>query len=82
MALPQIEPVCWALVLQDLCCGALKPHTLAQELGIPRSTIRGWIDGQTPNHTDGERILRYWMQYTGKSREQIPTERPVFSAAR
>lgn len=81
MAIPRLDPVCWALILQDLCTGRLNVNGLARELDIPRSTLRGWIEGQQPGHSDGERLLEYWIKATGKSREQIPRERQSLSAA-
>lgn len=80
----RIEPVyvCWPAVLADLCGGTLAVHAVARKLDVPRSTLRGWIDGAQPGHADGERVLAMWMRTTGKPRELIPTEKRPLSAAR
>ncbi len=78
--LPDINPVCWAAVLADLCGGRQSSHVIARTLDIPRSTLRGWLDGAQPGHAEGERVLALWMQITGKPRELIPTEGRTMSA--
>ena len=82
LKLPDLDPVCWPAVLADLCGGRISSHAIARSLDIPRSTLRGWLDGAQPGHADGERVLVLWMQITGKPRELIPTEGRPLSAAR
>lgn len=53
---------------------------LADALTAPRGTLRGWIDGSEPKHSDGERILAYWCRLTGKARTFAPVDRLVYSA--
>ena len=60
----------------------LSQRLLADRLEIPRETLRGWMDGSEPRHTDGERLIAVWVQLTGKARTFIPTTRVSFSAAR
>lgn len=60
----------------------LSQRLLAEHLEIPRETLRGWMDGSEPRHTDGERLIAVWVQLTGKARTFIPTTRASFSAAR
>lgn len=56
---------------------------LAASLGVPRGTLRGWMDGSEPKHTDGERLLARWCSLTGKARCFAPTERrPLTAQAR
>lgn len=76
------EVVNWPAVLAQLCCGQMSVYALAASLGVPRSTLRGWLDGSQPSHPDGERLIAEWMRVTGKPREQVPTERRTLSAAR
>ena len=78
--LPDIDPVCWAAVLADLCGGRVSSHAIARSLDIPRSTLRGWLDGAQPGHADGERVIVLWMRVTGKPRELVPTEGRTMSA--
>ena len=53
---------------------------LAEALKIPRGTLRGWMDGSEPRHTDGEALLDRWCRMTGKARIFAPTERRSLSA--
>lgn len=53
---------------------------LAAALKIPRGTLRGWMDGSEPRHTDGEALLDRWCRMTGKARIFAPTERRSLSA--
>jgi hypothetical protein len=55
---------------------------LAAVLEVPRSTLKGWIDGSEPKHSDGERILWRWCVLSGKPRSFAPTERASLSAAK
>ena len=54
---------------------------LADHLQMPRSTIRGWIDGSEPKHGDGEYLLDRWCRLTGKHRQFAPCCRRSLSAA-
>jgi hypothetical protein len=53
---------------------------LATALGVPRGTLRGWMDGSEPRHTDGERLIARWVSLTGKARCFAPTDRRPLSA--
>jgi hypothetical protein len=55
---------------------------LADALDVPRGTLRNWLDGSEPRHTDGEKILAHWQRLTGKARTFAPVDRYVFSAAK
>lgn len=53
---------------------------LARELNVARGTLRGWMEGSEPKHSDGEKLLDRWRVLTGKSREFAPTMVVVLSA--
>lgn len=78
----------WHQLLQDLAylLGEVIPHQperrqpvstsqLADAIGQPRGTVRGWIDGSEPKHADGEALLDRWCRLSGKAREFAPLER-------
>jgi len=84
----------WSAVLDDIahCLGEPDPlnpdvrvrcssQVLADELGVPRGTLRRWLDGAEPRHTDGEQVLVVWCRLTSKAREFAPKERRQLSAA-
>jgi len=60
----------------------LGTELLARSLGIPRGTLRNWLDGSEPRHADGEAIIDRWCALTGKSRMFAPMDKPVSSAGR
>lgn len=49
--------------------------TLAADLGVPRSILRGWLEGAEPRHNDGEALLMRWCALTGKARVFAPLVR-------
>ena len=51
------------------------PGILAADLDVPRSTLRGWLDGAEPRHNDGEALLMRWCSLTGKARVFAPLVR-------
>lgn len=53
---------------------------MAEQLGVARGTLRGWIDGSEPKHADGERLIDLWCRLVSKSREFVPLERRPLSA--
>ena len=46
--------------------------TLAASLTVPRSTLRGWLEGAEPRHNDGEALLLLWGRLSGKERAFAP----------
>jgi hypothetical protein len=77
-----VMAVNWPAVLADLCGGRMNTYAVSELIGVPRSTLRGWLDGSEPKHADGERVLLAWMKTTGRSRDRVPMERRELSAAR
>jgi hypothetical protein len=83
----------WAALLGEIAwlLGDPEPHLegqrvpcsqerLATALGVPRGTLRGWMDGSEPKHTDGEKLLDRWCGLTGKARLFAPRERRSLTA--
>lgn len=55
---------------------------LADYLDVSRGTVRNWLDGTEPRHTEGERLIAVWIGLTGKGRQFVPVTVRVFSAAK
>lgn len=83
----------WPAVLQDVALllgeagpGGARPSVpcstqdLADDLKVARGTLRGWLDGSEPRHSDGERVLDRWCCLTGRRREFAPILRPLRTA--
>lgn len=45
---------------------------LSSLIGVPRSTIDGWMSGSEPRHQDGETAIQFWSEATGLPRESLP----------
>ena len=72
-------PIDWPHLLHDMAylLGDELPGTSAREpaplgtlaafLAVPRSTLRGWLEGAEPRHNDGEALLMRWCTRTGKA---------------
>jgi hypothetical protein len=88
-----VTQVDWMALIDDvaLLLGVVEPVSeqrlrastvaVAAYLDVPRSTLRNWLDGSEPKHSDGERLLRVWVCLTGKAETFAPRTRRTFSAA-
>jgi hypothetical protein len=56
--------------------------TLAKHLGLPRSTVRTWMDGAEPRHSDGERLIVIWCKLSGLAPSFKPLTKPSLSASK
>lgn len=73
--LGEVEPV------NRLVRVPLSSVKLAEALGIPRGTLRGWMDGGDPGLHHGLMIIGLWCQVTGKAQTFIHRQRASFSAS-
>lgn len=66
----------WPRVVSDVTSGrGWTVNQLADELDVPRSTLKGWkLYDTEPNHSDGERLLLLWAGTTGRPRSKAPTK--------
>jgi hypothetical protein len=62
----------WFQVITDLGRRGIPVQVVSLEINIPRTTILGWKQGSEPKHHDGERLILFWCQVTGKERESLP----------
>lgn len=70
------------LPANELLRAPVSQERLAHHLGFPRGTLRNWIDGSEPRHSDGEQLLAHWCRLTSKARTFVPVDRYVYSAAK
>lgn len=66
----------------ELLRASVSQEKLALAIGFPRGTLRNWLDGSEPRHSDGEVLLAHWVRLTGKARTFVPVDRYVLSAGR
>lgn len=50
--------------------------------GLNRGTLRGWLEGAEPRHSDGECLIAVWCRLCGKSEESAPITVRSLSAFR
>lgn len=76
-----------AWLLGDAVPGAEHTRTplgtrlLADHLEVKRTTLRGWLEGSEPRHSDGEMLIGHWCLLTGKGQTFVPRMRAQLSAA-
>lgn len=70
---PQAERrVDWFKVITQLSRAGHSPHMVSDSIGVPRSTLIGWKQGAEPRYTEGERLVSFWSQVTGRDRKSLP----------
>jgi hypothetical protein len=48
-------------------------QSVAQQIGVARSTLIGWKQGAEPRHSEGARLLAFWCQVTSHDICMVPT---------
>lgn len=64
----------WFRVIADLNRAGYSTRGFADSLGIARTTIEGWKAGSEPKHADGEKLLAWWSQVTGREVGTAPRQ--------
>lgn len=64
----------WFRVIADLNRAGYSTRGFADSLGIARTTIEGWKAGSEPKHADGEKLLAWWSQVTGRDVGTAPRQ--------
>ena len=70
----------WNRVFLTLRHEGYTTNDVSSIVGIPRSTIDGWMSGAEPRHQDGETIIQFWSEATGLPRESLPVSRGEFTS--
>ena len=63
----------WFQVITRLSRAGYSPQSIADAIHVARTTLLGWKQGAEPRYTEGERLVAFWCQVTGLSREELPT---------
>jgi hypothetical protein len=77
MSEPRID---WFMLFRDLNNEGYSFYSLSVLIGIPKSTLCGWSGGAEPRYHDGERLIQFWCEATGKARQELPKTEHVLSA--
>ena len=62
----------WFAVFCDLNRRGISVQGVAEEIGVPKSTLLGWKQGAEPKHGDGERLIGFWCRVMERQREALP----------
>lgn len=62
----------WFHILDDLKRRGFSLYALEAQIAIPKSTLINYKQGSEPNHMTGERLIGFWCQAMGRSRELVP----------
>jgi transposase-like protein len=62
----------WFAVFCDLNRRGISVQGVAEEIGVPKSTLLGWKQGAEPKHGDGERLICFWCRVMERQREALP----------
>ncbi|WP_368640590.1 hypothetical protein ABRZ04_05255 [Castellaniella ginsengisoli] len=63
----------WNAIFLTLRREGYTVRDVADIVGIPTSTIKGWMAGSEPRHQDGETIIQFWCEAADRPRESVPT---------
>lgn len=47
-------------------------QAIAESIGVARTTVIGWKQGAEPRHSEGDRLLTFWTNVTGRDRTAVP----------
>ncbi|WP_286973566.1 hypothetical protein [Pseudomonas sp.] len=62
----------WFQVITALGRAGYSPQSVADAIGVARTTLLGWKQGAEPRYTEGEKLVAFWCQTTGSKRERLP----------
>lgn len=62
----------WFTVITGLSRIGYSPQSVADAIGVARTTLLGWKQGAEPRYTEGERLVSFWFQITGSERTKLP----------
>lgn len=70
----KVRAVDWVALIQQLRQTQTIPQ-IAAGSGLAKTVVIGIGNGYNrPRHENGETLIAYWAQQTGKSREELPRE--------
>lgn len=62
----------WFQVINGILRAGYSIQSTAEAIKVPRSTLIGWKQGAEPRYTEGERLVSFWSQVTGRDRNSLP----------
>lgn len=62
----------WFAVICDIGRRGYPSQTIADAVGVPKSTLLGWKQGSEPKHGDGEALIGFWCRVMDRPRSEVP----------
>lgn len=62
----------WFQVINEISRAGLPMQSIAESIGVARTTLIGWKQGAEPRHSEGDRLLTFWTKVTGHDRATVP----------
>ncbi|MFZ7096717.1 hypothetical protein ACOPJQ_02395 [Luteimonas dalianensis] len=66
----------WFRVIMDLQYAGWPHVRVAQVLGVPLATLRGWKAGSEPAYVSGARLIKHWAAVMEREAEEVPMINP------
>lgn len=67
----------WPEAIDELRRGGLSLKAIAAQCGLSPTTLTEWRQGiKSPTYANGEALVAFWCQYTGKGAELLPRCQP------
>jgi hypothetical protein len=65
----------WFRVFADLRKHGWTVPNIAEQIAIPRTTMRDWCNsGAEPRHCDGEMLIEFYCWALGRTRAELPMQ--------
>ncbi|MBI6848617.1 MULTISPECIES: hypothetical protein [Pseudomonas syringae group] len=62
----------WFTVITALSRAGYTPQSVADAIGVARTTLLGWKQGAEPRYTEGQRLVAFWSQVTMSDSTKLP----------
>ncbi|XMB47414.1 hypothetical protein QQ999_16005 [Pseudomonas fluorescens] len=66
------QRVDWFTVITGLSRAGYSPQSIADAIGVARTTLLGWKQGAEPRYTEGERLVSLWCRAMRRDRSKLP----------
>lgn len=73
MAAPALRlSIDWFQIITELTRQGFSSKAIADRIGVPKSTLLGWKQGSEPRYSEGQRLIEFWSEITGRQAHALP----------
>lgn len=69
---PPARSIDWFQVINEISRAGIPMQAISESIGVARTTLIGWKQGAEPRHSEGDRLLTFWTNVTGRDRTAVP----------